>query len=81
MRMSSIYTITKVLVKVRRISSIILIKVVGARLQINLQIKFYWDLVVAKLQINITKVFGPCELIKEVADSGNRVPFFYCDFI
>jgi hypothetical protein len=40
-------------------------------------ILFYRDLVVARLQINITKVFGPRELIKEVIDSGNRVQVFY----
>jgi len=37
--------------------------------------------VVARLQINLTKVFGPCELIKEVIDSGNQVPVFDYDFI
>ena len=42
---------------------------------------FYQDLVVAKLQINLTEVFSPPELIKEVVDSGNRVPFSDCDFI
>ena len=42
---------------------------------------FYWDLVVARLQINLTEVFGPCELIKEVVDLGNRVPVSDCDFI
>jgi hypothetical protein len=35
----------------------------------------------ARLQINLTEVFGPCELIKEVIDSGNWVPVSYCDFI
>jgi hypothetical protein len=42
---------------------------------------FYRDLVVARLQINLTEVFGPHELIKEVIDSGNRVPVSDCDFI
>jgi hypothetical protein len=37
--------------------------------------------VVARLQINLTGVFGPRELIKEVVDSGNRVPVSDCDFI
>jgi hypothetical protein len=32
---------------------------------------FYWDLVVTKLQINLTEVFVPHEPIKEVIDSGN----------
>jgi hypothetical protein len=27
------------------------------------------------------EVFGPCEMIKEVVDSGNRVPVSDCDFI
>jgi hypothetical protein len=36
--------------------------------------------VVAKLHINITEVFGPHELIKEVIDSGNRVLVSDCDF-
>jgi hypothetical protein len=42
---------------------------------------FYWDLVVARLQINIIEVFGPDDLIKEVVDSRNRVPASDCDFI
>jgi hypothetical protein len=42
---------------------------------------FYRDLVVARLEINITEVFGPHELIKEVIDSGNQVPIPDCDFI
>jgi hypothetical protein len=37
--------------------------------------------VVARLQINLTEVFGPHELIKEVIDSGNWVPVSDCDFI
>jgi hypothetical protein len=37
--------------------------------------------VVARLQINLTEVFGPCELIKEVVDSGNPVPVSDNDFI
>jgi hypothetical protein len=37
--------------------------------------------VVARLQINLTEVFGPCELIKEVVDSGNQVSVSDCDFI
>ena len=41
----------------------------------------YWDLVVAGLQINLTEVFGPRELIKEVFDSWNRVSISDCDFI
>ena len=36
---------------------------------------------VARLQINITEVFGPCDLIKEVIDSGNRVSVSDSDFI
>jgi hypothetical protein len=42
---------------------------------------FYWDLVVARLQINLIEVFGPRELIKEVLDSGNQVPVPDYDFI
>jgi hypothetical protein len=42
---------------------------------------FYWDLVVARLHINITKVFGPRELIKEVVDLGNRLSVLDSDFI
>jgi hypothetical protein len=37
--------------------------------------------VVSKLQINITKVFGPHELIKEVIDLRNLVLVSDCDFI
>jgi hypothetical protein len=37
--------------------------------------------VVARLQINLTEVFGPHELIKEVIDSRNWVPVSDCDFI
>jgi hypothetical protein len=36
---------------------------------------------VARLQINLTEVFGPRELIKEVVDSGNWVSVSDCDFI
>jgi hypothetical protein len=36
---------------------------------------------VARLQINLTEVFGPLELIKEIIDSGNQVPVPDCDFI
>jgi hypothetical protein len=42
---------------------------------------FYQDLVVVKLQINLTEVFGPRELIKDIVDSGNQVPVSDCDFI
>jgi hypothetical protein len=31
----------------------------------------YWDLVVAGLQINITEVFSPLELVKEIVNSWN----------
>jgi hypothetical protein len=37
--------------------------------------------VVARLQINLTEVFGPRELIKEVVDLGNWVLVSDCDFI
>jgi hypothetical protein len=37
--------------------------------------------VVSIFQININEVFCHHELIKEVVDSGNRVPFSNCDFI
>jgi hypothetical protein len=37
--------------------------------------------VVAKLQINLTEVFSPHDLIKEVVDSGNQVPVCDYDFI
>ena len=36
---------------------------------------------VASLNINLTEVFGLDELIKEVVDSGNQVPFIDYDFI
>jgi hypothetical protein len=36
---------------------------------------------VARLQINLTEVFSPRELIKEVVDLGNRVPVSNYDFI
>jgi hypothetical protein len=42
---------------------------------------FYWDLVVARLQFNLTELFGPYELIKKVVDLGNRVLVPDCDFI
>jgi hypothetical protein len=41
----------------------------------------YWDLMVARLQINLNEVFGPHELIKEVFDLGNRVSVLNYDFI
>jgi hypothetical protein len=37
--------------------------------------------VVARIQINLTEVFFPRKLIKEVVDSGNWVPVSNCDFI
>jgi hypothetical protein len=36
---------------------------------------------VAILQINLTEVFSPLELIKGIVDSGNRVSISDCDFI
>ena len=42
---------------------------------------FYRDLVVDRLQINLTEIFGPRDLIKEVIDSGNRVQVSDYDFI
>jgi hypothetical protein len=42
---------------------------------------FYGNIVVDRLQINLTKVFGPLELIKEIVDSRNRVPVSDFDFI
>jgi hypothetical protein len=41
----------------------------------------YWDLVVAGLQINLTEVFSPLELVKEIVNLGNWVPVPDCDFI
>jgi hypothetical protein len=41
----------------------------------------YWNLMVARLQINITKLFIPLESFKEIVDSGNRVPVPDCDFM
>ena len=41
---------------------------------------FFRDLVVARLQINLTEVFGPRELIKEVVDSGTSfLLWFYSE--
>jgi hypothetical protein len=37
--------------------------------------------VVARIQINLTELIGPRELIKDVIDSGNWVPVSDCDFI
>jgi hypothetical protein len=36
--------------------------------------------VVARFQINLTEVFGPHELIKDVINLGNQVPISDCDF-
>jgi hypothetical protein len=41
----------------------------------------YWDLMVARLQINLTEVFFPLELVKEISNLGNRVSIPDCDFI
>jgi hypothetical protein len=41
----------------------------------------YWDLMVAKLHINLTEVFFSLGLIKDIVDSWNRVPVPDCDFI
>jgi hypothetical protein len=42
---------------------------------------FYRDLVVARLQINLTEVFPPHEFIKKVINLGNQVLVSDCDFI
>ena len=34
-----------------------------------------------RIQINLTEVFGPRDLIEEVVDSGNQIPVFDFDFI
>jgi hypothetical protein len=31
----------------------------------------YWDLMVARLDINITEVFSPLEMVKDIIDLGN----------
>ena len=41
----------------------------------------YWDLMVVELQINLTEVFSPLDLVKEITDLGNQVPILDCDFI
>jgi hypothetical protein len=41
----------------------------------------YWDLVVAELQINLTDVFSPLDLVKEIVNSENWVLVLDCDFI
>jgi hypothetical protein len=38
-------------------------------------------MMVVRLQINITEVFFPLELIKEIIDSWNQVSVPDCDFI
>jgi hypothetical protein len=37
--------------------------------------------VVAGLQINLTELFGPLELVKDIINSGNWVPVPDCDLI
>jgi hypothetical protein len=83
--MSSRYTTTKVLVSGRRISSIILLKVAGAffkpKVITNHSKRPSFDLkAVERLHINLTEVFGPRELIKEVVNLRNQVPVSNCDF-
>jgi hypothetical protein len=41
----------------------------------------YWDLLVVVLQINLTEIFGPLQLVKEIFNLGNWVPIPDCDFI
>jgi hypothetical protein len=41
----------------------------------------YWDPVVTKIQINLTEVFGPLELVKEIVNSWNWISVLDCDFI
>jgi hypothetical protein len=36
--------------------------------------------VVVGLQINLTKLLGPLELLEKVVNLGNWVPIFECDF-
>jgi hypothetical protein len=40
----------------------------------------YWDLVVAKLQVNLAKKLGSLELVKKVVNSGNWILIPDCDF-
>jgi hypothetical protein len=42
---------------------------------------FYWDLVVAKIQVNIAKKVGSLELVKKVVNSWNWVPVLEYDFV
>jgi hypothetical protein len=41
----------------------------------------YWDMMVAKIHINLNEVFFPLELVKEIIDLGNQVLVPNCAFI
>ena len=41
----------------------------------------YWDLMVARIHINLTEVFGPLEITKDIFNSWNRVLVPECDFV
>jgi hypothetical protein len=91
MRMSSKYTTIKELVKGHKMSSINLMKVVGEFIKPKTLFRlesflpyislFYGDLMVVKIQINITKVLGPLDLFNKVINSGNWVPIPIYDFV
>ena len=42
---------------------------------------FYWDLVVARLQVSLVEKFGSLELVKKVINSWKQVPVPNCNFV
>jgi hypothetical protein len=42
---------------------------------------FYGDMVVVKIQFNLTEVLASLELVKKIFDLGNWVSILDCDFI
>jgi hypothetical protein len=43
--------------------------------------RFYWDLVVVRLQINLTKILGSLELVEKVINFGIWALVPDCDFV
>jgi hypothetical protein len=75
-------------VKGHRIFSINLMKFVGEFVQpkglegnFPYIYLFYWDLMVARLRINLIEVFSPLDLIKDIVNSRNQVLVPDYDFV
>jgi hypothetical protein len=53
----------------------------GIEISLPYIILFHWDLVVARLQVNLTEKIGSLELVMKVINLGNWVRVPDCDFV